>query len=153
MILDALANAERTFALNPGFRKAFAYLQRTDLAALKPGRHEIDGDQLFLMLNQGSGRGRDGVKFEAHKKYIDIQYTLTGPDEIGWSPLASCQTIDTPYDDAKDFWLFADKPTLWFPVPPGTFAIFFPEDVHAPMAAPVGTPLVKAVFKVAVDWR
>ena len=57
------------------------------------------------------------------------------------------------YDADKDFWLFSDRPKLWCPVPPGVFAIFFPEDVHAPLAAAPATALRKAVVKVAVDWN
>lgn len=150
MIFDCLANAARYETLNPGFRRAFEYLRTTDFSKLAPGRHEIDGSNLYLMLNQGKGRGRDEVKLEAHQQYIDIQYTITGPDEIGWRSLRDCIQVCSPFDAAKDFMLFTDRPEIWISVPPGTFTIFFPEDAHAPMGASVGTDLLKAVLKVAV---
>ncbi|MCY2966053.1 MAG: YhcH/YjgK/YiaL family protein [Planctomycetota bacterium] len=153
MLLDSLHNAERSFPLHPGFAQAFDYLRKTDFSQLAPGRHPIDGSRLYLMLNQGQGRGHDAVKFECHRQYIDIQYTIQGPDEIGWKPLEACQSVYTPYDGVKDFMLFADRPEIWVPVPAGTFAIFFPEDVHAPMGAPASVGLLKAVLKVAVDWK
>ncbi len=153
MILDRLENLDRYFPLHAGFRQACDYLRQTDYTKLTAGKHEVDGAKLFLMLNKGSGKGREGVKLEAHRRYIDIQYTIAGPDEIGWRPLAACTQIDRPYDAHTDFGLFADRPQAWVAVPPGSFAIFFPEDAHAPMGAGADCELLKAVVKVAVDWR
>jgi YhcH/YjgK/YiaL family protein len=153
MILDRLKNAERYYPLNAGFAPACEYLRRTDFTTMTPGKHEIDGERLYVMVNKGLGRGRDGAKLEAHRRYIDIQYTIAGPDEIGWRPLQECRQIETPFDTQTDFGLFADRPEVWVAVPPGSFAIFFPDDAHAPLGAATDCNLVKAVMKVAVDWR
>lgn len=153
MLLDALSNRARYHSLHPGFEAAFEFLSRAPLASMAAGRHEIDGQRLFVMLNVGQALGRDGSKAEAHKSYIDIQLTIAGAEVIGWSPLADCREILAPYDAEKDFWLFSEHPKVWCPVPPGVFAIFFPEDVHSPMAAAPETALRKAVVKVAVDWH
>ena len=152
MILDRLENAERYFPLHAGFRPACDFLRRTDFTKLTPGKHEIDGAKLFLMLNQGQGRSRRDVKLEVHRQYIDIQYTIEGPDEIGWKSLKTSHQIDTPFDSQHDYGLFADLPESWIAVPPGSFAIFFPEDAHAPMGARTDCKLLKGVIKVAVDW-
>jgi YhcH/YjgK/YiaL family protein len=153
MILDRLENASRYFALNAGFAQACDYLRRTDFTNMTPGRNEIDGDRLYVMLNKGFGRGREAVRLEAHRKYIDIQFTITGPDDIGWRPLAMCGQIHTAFDPQKDFGLFSDTPEIWVSVPPGCFTIFFPDDAHAPMGAPTDCQLLKAVMKVAVDYK
>ena len=50
MILDTLARADRYFALHPGFARAFAFLRGAGLDALVPGRHPIDGDALFAIV-------------------------------------------------------------------------------------------------------
>jgi len=153
MILDRLENAERYFPLHAGFQQACDYLRRTDFTRMTAGKHAVDGDKLYLMLNQGKGRGRRDVKLEAHRQYIDIQFTIVGPDEIGWKPIKACTHIDTPYDAQRDYALFADPPEAWIAVPPGSFTIFFPEDAHAPMGAATDCDLLKAVMKVAVKWR
>ncbi len=153
MILDLLENAERYYLLNAGFKTACDYLRRADFTGMTPGKHEIDGERLYVMLNKGLGRGREGAKLESHRRYIDIQYTIVGPDDIGWRPLKACRQVDTPFDAQKDFGLFADRPEVWIAVPPGSFAIFFPDDAHAPMGAGTDCELLKAVLKVAVDWR
>jgi YhcH/YjgK/YiaL family protein len=153
MILDRLENAARYYPLHAGFALACDYLRRTDFTKMAPGKHNVDGERLYVMLNKGPGRGRDGARLEAHRSYIDIQFTITGPDEIGWSPLAACRQIETPFDPGKDFGLFSDRPEAWVAVPPGSFAIFFPDDAHAPMGAGTDCELLKAVMKVAVDWK
>lgn len=150
MILDRLDNIERYFALNPGFREAAAFLRTTDLAQLSAGRHEVQGDRMYLMMNRAAGRGKQGAKLEYHRRYIDIQLAVSGTDEIGWKALADCRSAEKPFEPEGDFGLYQDRPDIWVAVPPGHFAIFFPEDAHAPMGA--NEDLVKAVMKVAVDW-
>jgi YhcH/YjgK/YiaL family protein len=153
MILDRLENAARYYPLHAGFALACDYLRRTDFTKMTSGKHDVDGERLYVMVNKGPGRGRDGASLEAHRTYIDIQYTIAGPDEIGWRPLAACRQIDTPFDAGKDFALFSDRPEAWIAVPPGSFAVFFPDDAHAPMGADKNCELLKAVMKVAVNWK
>ena len=145
-ILDTFAQAHRYTALHPGFARAFEYLKKTDLRSLEPGRHVVDGDELWVLVDHKDGRGRDGARLEAHRSYIDIQFTIEGNEEIGWRPTAECQQPAGDFDEAKDIIFFEDRPTTWLSVKPGRFAIFFPDDAHAPLA---GHGMVKkAIMKV-----
>ena len=150
MILDRLENAVRYLGVHPGFAAAFDFLRQNDLGELPLGRHDVDGDRLYTIVVKDHGRGRKDAKLEAHRGYIDIQYAYAGEDLIGWRTVTSCATVVQPFDSEKDAVLFADEPHAWIATPPGTFAIFFPEDAHAPMAAE-GT-MHKVVMKVAVEW-
>jgi biofilm protein TabA len=145
VILDTLVQSGRYAGLHPAFSRAFDFLQATDLTSLAPGRHDIDADRLFVLIDHQDGRGHAAARLEAHRRYIDIQLTIDGPEEIGWLPLAAC--VPTAFDAEKDIGFFDDRPRVWLPVPPGTFAIFFPEDAHAPLAG-LG-PLRKAIVKVS----
>lgn len=149
MILDTLANAARYSRMHAGFARAFEFLAATDVAALAPGRQELDGNRLYVLIDHKDGRGEDGARLEAHRRYIDIQYTIDGDERIGWMPLAGCKAPDGPFDETKDVVLFSDRPTTWVAVPPGSFTIFFPHDAHAPLAG--HGLLKKAVVKIAVD--
>jgi YhcH/YjgK/YiaL family protein len=133
MILDVLTEAGRYTSLHPAFARAFAFLASTDLASLPEGRTDIDGDRLFVILDRKDGRGHDAARLEAHRRYIDIQLTLSGAEEIGWTPLASCTAPDGTFDDSKDVGFFIGTPSTWLRVAPGSFAIFFPQDAHAPL--------------------
>jgi biofilm protein TabA len=147
MIMDSIARGAAYAALHPGFAKAFSFLRDTDLAGLPDGRLELDGERLYVLVMTVDGRGRDGARFEAHRRYIDIQAVVHGEDIMGWSPMAACRE-PLPFDVTKDVGFFGDAPRSWVLVPQGCFALFFPEDVHAPLA---GTGKVKkAVVKVAV---
>ena len=148
MILDTLQRADRYIALHPAFRQAFEFLRQPDLSRLPSGRHVVDGDRLYVSIDQREGRGRDGARLEAHRQYIDIQLTIEGDEEIGWLPVDRCEAPEGPFDSAKDIGFYEDRPDTWLAVPAGRFAIFFPEDAHAPLA---GRGLLKkAIAKIAI---
>jgi len=148
MIVDTLDQCDRYRRLHAGFAAAFDFATFRDLAALAPGRHHIDGDRLYVSIDPTEGRGRGGARLESHRRYIDIQLTLDGDEEIGWRPLSQCRAPAVPYDDQRDIRFYDDPPDSWVAVPRGRFAIFFPDDAHAPLG---GTGLLKkAIFKIAV---
>lgn len=147
MILDTLDNAERYYSLHARFKQAFDWFHSQRLADLPDGRQEIAGDRLYATVMRENGRGQAVAKYETHRKYIDIQYLVSGFDLMGWAHLVP-DLKSTGYEAAKDCEFYEVAPTLWVPVPAGTFTIFFPEDAHAPMAGTV--PMQKVVVKVAV---
>ena len=119
------------------------------MAQLPDGRHEIDTDRLLAVVSRDQGRGREQSLLEAHRRYIDIQFVISGEDCIGWMPVSDCERVSSPYDAERDLELFFDRPATWLAVTPGTFVVFYPEDAHAPLAT--RGPVHKAVVKVAVD--
>ena len=148
MILDTLPRGHHYEQLHPLFSRAFAALRSMDLAALSPGRHEIDGDRLYLSVDHESGRGRERARLEHHRRYIDIQVCIEGDEQIGWMPVECCQKRDGAFDAGRDVGFFLEQPHTWMTLGPGTFTIFFPADAHAPLA---GTgPVKKAILKVLV---
>src|SRR5690349_8351604 len=148
MIIDAGSFCHDYRSLHPLFERALRYLADTDLRRLAPGRHPVEGDRLYLSIDHVQGRGRDASRLEAHRRYIDIQYTIEGDEEIGWMPIASCGPMAGTFDDNRDVGFFEKRPTSWLAVPEGTFAVFFPQDAHAPLAG--RGALKKAIMKVAV---
>ncbi len=154
MIFDRLEQSAQYRRLHPGFDAAFDLLQSTPFAELKPGRHDVMGDTLYLILEECEGRGRDATRLEAHRKYIDVQFIVpragAAAEEFGWRAVADCPSVAEKYDKEKDIVFFSDKPELWFTLPPGHFAVFLPTDAHAPLAGK--GKVLKAVVKVAVDW-
>ncbi len=149
MILDHLQNAARYGQTHSRFQAAFEFLKSPKLATLEPGRHEINGDRLFVAIATDPGRGRSGAKLEVHRKYIDIQLVLSGNEEIGWKPAMACSQPEAEFDASRDIGFFRDAPALWLPMTAGTFAIFFPEDAHAPLGGE--GPLRKAIAKVLIE--
>ena len=149
MILDTLAQADRYFDLHPLFARAFEFLRGTDLKALMPGKHSVQGEQLFVIVEACAGRTRAEAKLECHRRYIDIQLVLEGIDEMGWKPVAECKDPATDYDAARDIRFFNDAPASWIAAPQGAFCLFFPDDAHAPLVS--SGMIRKVVVKIAVQ--
>ncbi len=158
MILDRLTEHRRYLALHPAFARAFEFLTHADWATLLPAspgeassntRYSIDGERMYVSIDRIQGRGREGARLEAHRRYIDIQLTIDGLEEIGWKPIGDCVSTSEAFDAVKDITFFNDRPESWLSVPAGRFAIFFPEDAHAPLGG--RGVLKKAIVKIAVD--
>jgi YhcH/YjgK/YiaL family protein len=135
MIVDTLKNASKYFPVHPLFAKAFDYINSTDWNNTEPGKFEIDGASLKAIFTDNAGKTKEAsiAKFECHNKYIDIQVCIHGNELIGWKPREKCIKENGGYNEDKDLQLYSDEPDMYFRVTDGQFAIFFPEDVHAPM--------------------
>ncbi|MCK7521454.1 MAG: YhcH/YjgK/YiaL family protein [Ignavibacteriales bacterium] len=65
-------------------------------------RHDIDGDKLYSPVSEYMTKNEEDAKYEAHRKYIDIQYVASGKELIGVAPVSQMGEILTPYDETKD---------------------------------------------------
>jgi YhcH/YjgK/YiaL family protein len=135
MIIDSLQNAERYYSVHPLFKQAFTYILNTDWDQVEPSKFDIDVDQLKGIVSNKPGMtaAESTAKFECHNQHIDIQLCLSGHETLGWKPRQSCTQPKGEYNPEKDVLFYADAPDMYFQLQPGQFAIFFPEDVHAPM--------------------
>jgi YhcH/YjgK/YiaL family protein len=151
MILDTLENAPRYYGLGPRFIKAFEYLANTDFDKVEKGRYEIDGKNIFAIVNEYDTIDTEGEQMESHRKYIDVQYIVKGEELIGHDYLQQ-QTPSKAYDEETDYMLFAEKPSFFSKLDQGNFAVFFPTDLHMPNIR-VGTPIPvkKVVIKIGVS--
>ncbi len=150
MIIDNLLNAEKYFCIHPLFAKAFEYIKTQNLETIEVGRYEINSDLLKAIVSDKPGMTTEEsiAKFECHEKHIDIQLCINGKEQIGWKPRQSCIQPKGDYDQEKDVSFYNDAPDMYFQLSNNQFAIFFPEDVHAPM---IGEDRIKKmVIKVKI---
>jgi len=148
VILDTLQRASRYEALHPLFPLAFRTLAGEHIASLPAGKHAVRGDDLTLIVARDEGKGKGGAVLESHRRFIDVQMVIAGTDLIGWRPAADCRNVLRPYDAEKDLALYGDAPLVWCAIAGPLFALYFPEDAHAPLGGE-GT-LHKAVMKISV---
>lgn len=149
MIIDTLNNASKYYSLHPSFAKSFEFLFQNDLAHLAEGISETPAG-LKLIVNTANGKSTEAslLKFECHDKNIDIQVCVKGLETFGWKPREKCTSPNGVYNSEKDVRFFSDAPDMFFQLSDGQFAIFFPEDVHAPM---IGEgEIKKVVIKVKI---
>jgi biofilm protein TabA len=150
MIIDTLQNASKYFGAHPLFAKAFEYIRQTNLDAVEMGKYEIEGDNLKAIYSNKPGMtaAQSVAKFECHNNHIDIQLCIRGLEEIGWKPREKCHNENGAYNPEKDVQLYNEDPDMYFKLTDGQFAIFFPEDVHAPMIG--DSEIKKLVIKVKI---
>lgn len=133
MIIDSLSNADRYVDFYPGFREAFDFIRSQDLPNLEPGKSQIPGTGQNVSVIAKPGVTPEEAKFEAHNAHIDIQVCISGSERMGWKPRSTCQNPVGEFNTEKDVIFYQDTPDMYFDLKSGQFAIFFPEDVHAPM--------------------
>jgi YhcH/YjgK/YiaL family protein len=120
------------------------------VSALANGKHMIDGDRLFAMVQRYRTKPVAEGRWEMHKKYIDVQYVAAGSESIGFAPLAGDSLVEESYDPSRDV-AFYKMSGVFLPVSAGTFAVFTPDEVHAPCLAPADPePAAGEVLKVVV---
>jgi YhcH/YjgK/YiaL family protein len=147
MVIDSLKNAHIYEGLGPRIKAALDYVARTDLRTLPPGRHDIDGDQIYLLLQDYQSKRESEGQWEHHRRYIDLQYVVDGVERIGYAPAASLTAA--PYDEARDI-AFPTGRGSFVTVAAGDFVLLWPDDAHMPgMAAGEPAPVRKAVVKIA----
>lgn len=149
MIYDRLENAANYYALHPLFQKAFDALQQMDWNQLPFGRHDVDGDNIFINLAEYQTVLPDQGIWEAHQRYIDIQLIVEGEEQMGHAFNTSLQ-IKEPYDASKDVEFYSGAGQL-ITYNKSTFAIYYPHDAHKPglISGAPGT-IRKAVAKVRI---
>ncbi len=131
--------------------KAFGFLN-SDLSKLEVKRYEIDGENLYAPVSEYLSKNEEVAKYEAHKKYIDIQYVISGVEQMSVAPMSALDSITIPYDPAKEVEFMTVKESSHFKATPANFFIFFPSDIHRPgLKIGENAMVKKIVVKVKVD--
>jgi YhcH/YjgK/YiaL family protein len=144
MILDTLDNYHLYQSINERIAKGFEFLHNTDLDAIPSGKHHIDGDTIFALVQEYQTKPLAECKLESHKKYIDIQYVIRGEEFMGITTKNNQNILEV--NEEKDY-TFYEGTTSLVRVSKGMFTIFFPDDLHQPC---VQTESVSEVKKVVI---
>lgn len=113
--------------------KAFAYLKETNLDNIAPGKYSIDGDNVYATVTVGKTKAFEDKNWEAHRKYIDIQYVINGKEKMGVAPSSPAIVLEE-YNETNDvaLYMIAKNDCKFYIAESGTFFIFFLEDAHQP---------------------
>lgn len=152
MIIDSLQKTRLYAAVHPDFEKAFAFLERAVAEDLPVGKYEIDGTNVYAMVQEYTTKPSESGTFEGHQNYIDIQFILSGVEIIEFMDITKAQ-VKTPYDPTKDAAFFCDSEKAGKAIlEAGEYGIFYPHDIHKPGRVANDTPceVRKIVVKVKV---
>ena len=131
MIQDYLENADSYRSLGASMQKAFDFLESGGSKGLTDGRHDIDGDEVFALVQSYETQPAEEKRFEAHRRYIDLQYVAIGSEAIVWAPMSRLKGWDD-YSEESDSLLCSDGDGVHLTLDEGSFAVLFPQDAHKP---------------------
>ena len=150
MLIGQLPEKGKGFAfdyarLGKHFAAAVRFLEEKDLTALAPGKHEIDGENVVVLIQEYTQQEKEPA-YEAHDRYADIQVLLRGSERFGWGvglpgPLREDFREVTQVENGVEFTLRENQ-----------MAVFLPGEAHAPGLPEKGPALCrKAVVKVLCE--
>jgi biofilm protein TabA len=152
VILDKIENGGKYACLSSRFAKAFEILQSGELEGKEEGKYEVEGAELYYMVQRYVTKPAEERRFESHRRYADIQAVLSGKEVMGYIQSDGLE-VTAAYDDTKDI-MFFDTPASFtnLEMASGEFVVLFPDEGHMPQVQ-LGGPaqVLKIVFKVLVD--
>lgn len=149
MIVDNIKNIAQYKAL-PELAQVVEYLECHDLRDLPVGTTHIDGDNLYVMIQNPTLKRVEDARPEAHELYADLQLIIEGEEIMGYAPIKDLgEPTENP--EGKDICFYDGKGGAAFSqivFKAGDFAVFYPQDGHAPCISNGAEKDIKAVFKI-----
>ena len=128
MIKDLLKNAKSYYSISKNVEIGLKWLESQDFSKLSPGRYNIIDEYFYANVDEYDTK--DDASYEAHRKYIDIQFMVSGEEKIGITDISNCKTC-VEYDEDKDIEFF-DAENDFQKFLSNEFFILFPHDAHKP---------------------
>jgi YhcH/YjgK/YiaL family protein len=150
MIVDKLENGAYYYSLGARIQKAIEYLKNSSLSEIEVGKYQIEGDDIFALVSEYDTKSVETGLWEAHKRYIDIQYIIKGSEKIGYTSVENLKTT-VEYDESKDI-LFGTANGDFVTLQQGMFMILAPQDGHMPsIYCEKPERVKKVVIKILAD--
>lgn len=130
MVFDSIANAHRYYNLLPGIKDVFDYVENHMKNPVENGRYDVS-ENVYVMVKRYPTEPADKLRYETHKKWVDVQVMINGTEYMGWRSVNPAEWPD-PYDPETDASFHPDMTGTDLKVEGGMFVIFFPEDAHKP---------------------
>ncbi len=151
MIVDKLSCATQYFNLDEKLKKGFEFLLNSNLEQLPEGRYPIQGEEIFANVQKLTTKPKEEKKWEKHRKYIDIQYLIKGVECFGVGFSSDFKEILLPYSEKNDIEFLRDSKHNYINLQEGEFAVFYPNDIHAPMlSVEEDIEIKKVIVKVRI---
>ena len=152
MILDKIDKGSMYACLSPRFARAFDVLQNLDMASMKDGTYELEGRDLYYMVQSYATKPIAEARFESHHRYADIQAVYSGQEMMGYAQTKGLE-VQAAYEEARDI-MFYTTPDKYTPLrlEAKEFVVLFPNDAHMPQCQSDSPSQVrKVVVKVLLD--
>ncbi len=153
MIVDGIASIERYRGLYRGLDVLMDWLETTDWRALPTGRHAIDGDRVYALVQDAKTRTYSQAHYEVHRRYLDLQIDLEGHERMLVTPgdVVPCGDFDEASDKGYVDAAPENDNQIGVTLGNGRFALLVCGEPHMPNIVPDGEqcgPIHKICFKI-----
>lgn len=137
-------------SLEKRVKEAVDYIENLNIQEMELGKYVID-ENFFIMIQEYENHEECEMRYEAHKKYIDIQYIVEGEEKVYIAPIDSLE-IEEEYSEEKDVMFFKDQQEVCVAVlRAGGYVVLYPRDGHKPgIKVNQSVKIKKVVGKVRV---
>jgi YhcH/YjgK/YiaL family protein len=153
MIFDKMDNISEYFEELPSLKKVKEFVDDFNKNDVADGTYNIDGERVYAMVQSYRTKQQTPeMMFEAHRKYIDLQYIVSGIEKIRWAKLDTVTMVEEKYSSGGDIAFYEGESMLDFTLTKNTFLLLKPEDAHLPgLSADKDVNVRKIVFKLLVE--
>jgi YhcH/YjgK/YiaL family protein len=150
MIYDKIENISQYFDTIPVLKKVEEFINEYNENEKPDGTYVIDGENLYAMVQTNQTRKyEEGFTFEAHLKYIDLQYIVSGVEEIRVSKLDRLEFNSQRYSYGEDIAFYDGEPMFNFTMDKGSFIMLYHNDAHmCGLSIDEDVTVKKIVFKI-----
>ena len=150
MIFDKAQNMAQYYDGAPLLEKCADFIKKFENENLPDGSYEIDSDRVFANIQSYRTKPQSNdSRFEAHKKYIDVQYIVSGIEKIRWAKLGDLTQTEERYSKGQDIAFYTGNAKFDFVLTKGTFLMLYPQDAHMPgLSDEKDVNVRKIVFKI-----
>lgn len=123
--------------LEKRIEKAILYISELDKEKIEYGKHVVN-EEFYFNVEEYMTKPVEQCRFESHRKYVDIQWVITGNERIDTAFIRELD-LDSRYDLDKDvvFWKDRTNATVLHTVlSQGSYAVFYPNNAHKPCMNP-----------------
>jgi len=152
MIKNSLKYTKNYYNLSDKIKLGLEFLKNNNLKNFDNGKYQILGDDVYINIQDYNAKSKAQGKWEAHRKYIDIQYIIEGTELIGVGEIQNFTTVEE-YNEENDVeFLVSDIDNQFIEMQENDFIILYPFDVHMPQISLTDVAYVKkAVVKVIAE--
>ena len=146
MIIDKLENISKYKPIISD--KVIEFLKNIS-SGTPAGHYEIENG-VYANIDEYSPKQFENCKFEAHKKYIDIQMVLSGEENLEYTNSDGLEVAEE-YDENKDVMFFKNtkNDTDIVNLTPYKFAFIYPHEAHKPQIKTASDCVKKVVIKIS----
>ena len=133
MIVDKIENLHLYEGAIEGLKEANDFLSEFLKGEKAEGKYEIDGENVFAFVSRYEPKTfNDDMKFEAHRKYIDLQAIIEGDERIDWANLNEVNEVSEEFSKGGDIAFYEGEEKIKICLHAGEAALLLPLDAHKP---------------------